>query len=224
MKTRNWFGIIIFSCFTCINVTASTVNDTTAIRATACYVADSLEISVTIIDSKLQLTALMQGLTVNIEESNNRMTFPSAPMVRHKMKRHPNEVKASFKDKENKEEIKPDLMPLIAALNDTIAFVTDGHDSTQMHAYKQFRIELDKQLSLVTFIIRIPYRYACCKTNTISIVMFSSPTYLYDKEEFTGKRRSSERSPNERGLGHASYSKNDKSRTFRIKQVVDISQ
>lgn len=220
MKTKSWFYAIILSFLTRINVSASTVNDTAAIRARACYVSDSLEISATIIDSKLQLTALMQGLTLNIEEKNNTIVFPSAPMVRHKMKRHPNEVKASFKDKDNKEEIKPDLTPLIAALNDTVAFMTDEHDSTQMRTYKQFRIELDKQRSLVTFRIKIP----CCKTETISIVISSSPDRLYDKKEFTGKRRSFEKSPDERGLGHASNFKNDKNRTFRIKQVVGISQ
>ncbi|MGN0327719.1 MAG: hypothetical protein ACI4D4_01935 [Lachnospira sp.] len=220
MKTSIRFYAILLLLFTCINTFASTVNDTTAIRVKACYEADSLEISVTIIDSKLQLTALMQGLTVNVEEFNHKAVFPSAPMVRHKMKRHPNEVKASFKDKDNKEEIKPDLAPLIAALNDTVAFVADENDSTLMRPYKQFKIELDKQQSLVSFSIRIP----CCQTEMISIVVSSSPDRLYDKQEFTGKRRSSEKNPDERGLGHASNLKNDKSRTFLIKQVVGISQ
>ena len=56
---------------------------------------DSLEFKLTSSQVETQLTFLMQGLDICVIQPDTiTLSFPSAAMVRNKVKRHPNEVKA----------------------------------------------------------------------------------------------------------------------------------
>lgn len=223
MRLRLWMGALMLLLLSAPALGARVPADTAAVKVVAGCRADSLDLCVSLLEPRMQLTALMQGLALEMEGGGCRVVFPAAPMVRHRMKRHPNEVKASFRDKERKEEIRPDLAPLISALNDTVARVTMGEDSARMRAYRHFRIALDREAAVVTFAVRLPCPRVGALPDTLAVVLSSSPAELYDQREFRGTSRSVEKGPDDRGLGHAPMVKDDRNRTFRLRRVVCLT-
>lgn len=181
-------------------------------------VNDSLEISITTYNTKYQLTSLMQGLSVCIPDAETSFMFPSASIVRSKLKRHPNEVKAMIKRDNPGQEVKPDLQPLIQALSDTTAVLTDNHNNVR-HV-RSFWFKLDKENAVLTFYVRLPLNI---DSNSVKIIISSEPGLLFDKVEFTGKRLSRESRQVKNGLGEAPMKKDVKNRMFRVEKIVKIS-
>ncbi len=180
---------------------------------------DSLTVCLISNDSKQQLAVLMQGLQVNLPSQHISVMFPSAPMVRNKMKHHPNEVKAMMRKDNANVEVKPDLLPLITALCDTTAIVTDSIGHTKSTT-RTFDINLDKVNTKISFSFSVPV--VNLDSDTMDIQVMSTPGAFSTRKEFTGKRLSKEKSPTRNGLGEASMGKDDKNRTIIFTQPVAI--
>lgn len=179
---------------------------------------DSLCVSATTSNTKIQLTALMQGLTLKVQDKGISFSFPSAPMVRSKLKRHPNEVKAMMRRDNAGEEVKPDLQPLIQALSDTVGVMVDSLN--KQYSIRSFKFLLDKENAKLTFSVKLPLTV---DKDSIELMMSSAPGNLYDRKEFTGRRLSCESSPSPNGLGEAPMKKDDRNRTFTVKKIVTLS-
>lgn len=182
---------------------------------------DTLCLSLTLHDTKEQLTSLMQGLTLSFLDQKKVLEYPSAHLVRTKLKRHPNEVKAMMRRDSIGGEVKPDLYPLVKALSDTTAVLVDSVSMTRKNI-RSFDLMLDKEHALLTYSVKLPISEMQC-TDSIAIVIMSEPGELYDKREFTGRRLSRETSPVPNGLGEASMVKGDKNRTVRIQKTIILS-
>ena len=166
---------------------------------------DSIAIKVTVYEVETQLAFLMQGMSIGFMQPDSMsFSFPSAMMVREKIRRHPNEVKASM-DKnltqgkdithDGNKIIRPDVRPLVAALNDTTATVWCKEKSCQT---QDFIIEVDTEKTMMHFIAMIPYP---TDNNTLSLRITSKSTFLGDKPEFEGTRLSKENAPSPNGMG-----------------------
>lgn len=188
---------------------------------TAANINDSLSVTLVAKDTKQQLAVLMQGLQVSIPSQNLSIMFPSAPMVRDKMKHHPNEVKATMRKDSTNVEVKPDLQPLIKALCDTSAVVIDSINNVHSTTHN-FAINLDKENTTISFSFSIPS--VEFDSDTIEIHVMSIPGNLSTRREFTGKRLSKEESPSRNGLGEASMGKDDKNRIVNFTETVIIKR
>lgn len=182
---------------------------------------DTLCLSLTLHDTKEQLTSLMQGLTLSFLSQKKVLEFPSAHLVRAKLKRHPNEVKAMMRRDSIGGEVRPDLFPLVKALSDTTAALVDNVSMARKNI-RSFGIMLDKERALLTYSAKLPVSEMGC-TDSIAVVITSDPGKLYNKKEFTGRRLSRETSPVPNGLGEASMVKGDKNRTIRIQRTIILS-
>lgn len=172
-------------------------------------------------DPKQQLSFLMQGLSVELVSDTDTIfiNFPNAMMVRDKVKRHPNEVKPTFKDDSIGEEVRPDLQPLIAALNDTTIFVKSGE---KMITSKDFTITLDRDTKSVEYSVELPVEY--CNADSVGVVITSSPYNAPQSAEFQGKRRSREIRMNPNGLGQAPSQHNSKDRVVNYYTTIAIKE
>lgn len=190
---------------------------------TSSYSNDSLTIKLVAKDTKQQLAVLMQGLHVALPSAHLSVVFPSAPMVRNKMKHHPNEVKAMMRKDSANVEVKPDLFPLIEALSDTTATVCDSIQGKKELTHN-FTIELDKENAILYFTVVVPFDLSILQdTVSIRVDVSSAPGGLSSRKEFTGSRLSKEEGPVKNGLGHASMGKDDKNRTVQFQRSVNIS-
>lgn len=207
-------------------VTAA-VPDSIDVKATEQH--DSVEIRITAYKIETQLTFLMQGLNILIEQPDTiTLSFPSAPMVKNRVKRHPNEVKAVLASQRKQREghdsinhvVRPDVLPLVAALNDTTATLT-YHGTTSAH--NGFGIDVDRENTLMVFSIKIPTSYVDTKGVSLDLCISSIPVDE-NRQEFTGKRLSDEKSPRPNGLGEGFRKGDAASRTFRKMLSVIISK
>lgn len=176
---------------------------------------------ITTFDPKQQLSFLMQGLTFGLVADTDTIfvNFPNAMMVRDKVKRHPNEVKPTFKGDSIGEEVRPDLKPLIAALNDTTIFVKRGNSRLPS---KNFTITLDRDTKSVKYSVELPVEY--CNTDSVGIVITSSPYNTPQSVEFQGKGRSRETRMNPNGLGQAPSPHNSKDRMVNYYTTIAIKE
>lgn len=179
---------------------------------------DSINITVTANNTKYQLASLMQGLTIKLPEMKTSFIFPSASMVRTKLKRHPNEVKAMMKRDSTGKEIKPDVRPLIQALTDTTGLFTDSLNN--ICQIRSFDMLLNKEDAILMFSVRLPLKL---ERDSLKIIISSEPGNLFNKKEFTGKRLSRESHQIKNGLGEAPMAKDIKNRTFCVEKYVKIS-
>ena len=188
---------------------------------------DSVEIQITVYKIETQLTFLMQGLTIIVEQFDTvTLSFPSAPMVRSKVKRHPNEVKAvlapgtlpaSGRDSIN-HVVRPDVLPLVAALNDTTATISH-HGTTE--AAHGFKIDVNRENAIMVFSIKVPACYIDTNEAKLDLFIYSVPVDG-NRQEFTGRRLSGENSPRPNGLGEGLRNGEAASRTFRKSLAVAI--
>ena len=151
---------------------------------------DSLCISLSSQCRKIQMSFLMQGVRVGFVEKHRRDTafveLPNADDVRNMIKRHPNEVKAMH-DVNGSQEVRPDLLPLVAALNSQKArLMRNGlpEDSCLHH------IAINKENGIITFVIIIPLQDAVFKGDSLVLTVCSTPKNYKDNAEFRGNRRS----------------------------------
>lgn len=166
-----------------------------------------------------QLSFLMQGLHVNLYDSASNLAieikFPNARMVRDKIKHHPNEVKAMHR--QAGDEVRPDLLPLISALNDTccIANGSNGLPICCSHA-----IALDKTNGEMTFSVNILPDSDIFLQDSVSVEILSSPIDM--KSEFEGRKLSQENQMPPGGMGQAPANGQDSNRTIRLTRKINI--
>lgn len=199
-----------------------------SIEAKVMMHADSLELQVTAYQVNNQLIFLMQGLNIDIIQPDTvNISFPSAMMVRHRVRRHPNEVKAELACCRNVHEaghdsvnkvVRPDVLPLVSALNDTIATLAHGG-----HKYvtRDFNIEVNREDAVMTFSIKINRDWLASSDGPVELYISSLPMNGC-KAEFSGHRLSNERSPSPNGLGEGLNEENAASRTIKRRLHVKI--
>lgn len=209
----------LFICFFCVSIFAIRAQVSEAdLTAQRCG-ADSIRVTYVVRDSKLQLASLMQGLKLSLNAQHQVFVFPSAAMVRSKLKHHPNEVKAMMRKDSANVEVKPDLMPLIDALSDTTALFIDSLQHSQQPS-RAFSIKLEREAGLLSYTAILPF---ISEADSISITISSTPGELSNKREFNGRRLSSELAPQPNGLGEASMGNDDKKRTLFVNKTIYIS-
>ncbi|MBO4907535.1 MAG: hypothetical protein J5486_11000 [Bacteroidaceae bacterium] len=173
------------------------------------YGNDTLTLSLATYDLPLQMTLLMQGLRITMDSTS--IEFPAAYWVRDKIQRHPNEVKPSFNGTENRGTmVRPDIVPLLSALNDTTASIVRPNGDTELsHDYK---IDVDRETGLMTF--RIRYRHTFAQKRLL-VTIYSSPEGLPMGNEFIGQQRSEEARKHPLGLGEGLQQADIGRRTIR---------
>jgi len=185
---------------------------------------DSISIKLTALKIETQLAFLMQGLNISVlQEDTLTLSFPSALVVRDRVKRHPNEVKAelsSTKDRRIGNDtinhvVRPDVQPLVAALNDTTAILK--HKGTNIYI-RSFKIEVDVEKELMTFTIHFPKKYILDNGEELCLSLSSIPNYN-NRKEFSGRRLSLEKQKNPNGLGEGIRKDDIEKRNF-YKEVV----
>ncbi len=199
------------------NVNASVGEEDMSAPAVSAQVnGDNITWTVTTTNPKHQLSFLMQGLTITAGSGSQNLTFrfPDARMVRDKVKRHPNEVKPTFTADSVGQETRPDLLPLITALNDTTATI-DGKPT------RQFNIALDRETTKLTFTATTAKGDFAGET---AVSITSAPPQQMGRE-FTGNNLSNQphQHQNPGGLGEAPQSPNDSSRNIEHKTTVIIN-
>lgn len=197
---------------------AATVPDSIDVKVREQH--DSLEIQITAYKIETQLTFLMQGLNIRVEQLDSvTLIFPSAPMVRNKVKRHPNEVKAVLESQRKRQEaghdsinhvVRPDILPLVAALNDTTATLSYHGMTDTTHGFK---IDVDRENAVMVFSIKVPTCYIDTKETKLDLCLYSIPVDE-NRQEFTGRRLSDENSPRPNGLGEGFRKGDAASRSF----------
>ena len=156
---------------------------------------DSLTINIITKDPKAQLSFLMQGMTITLCDTSLlpmiNIHFPDASIVKDKIRHHPNEVKAMLKSKE--QEVRPDLSPVIAALNNVECTATDtiGRTFDCTHI-----ISLDKELGVLSYNINVKLDI---ELDYLFIDIKSEP--ITHESEFMGTRISQENMMPANGMG-----------------------
>ena len=196
----------------------SRIPDSVAIRVTEQH--DSIALRLTAFKIETQLTFLMQGLNISIlQDDTLTVAFPSAFMVRNKVRHHPNEVKAVLASRGRSKEgndsihhvVRPDVQPLVAALNDTTATITYRGKS---RATRAFAIVVDRDHALMTFRVQVPKEHIKSPDGSVNLQLLSLPKGG-DRPEFAGRRLSGEKSPVPNGLGEGIRKEDAANRTFR---------
>lgn len=186
---------------------------------------DSISIKLTALKIETQLAFLMQGLNIYVlQEDTLALSFPSALVVRDRVKRHPNEVKAelsSTKDRRTGNDtinhvVRPDVQPLVAALNDTTAILK--HKGTNIYI-RSFKIEVDVEKELMTFTIHFPKKYILDNGEVLCLSISSIPNDN-NRKEFYGRRLSSEKQKNPNGLGEGIRKEDIEKRSFHKDVIV----
>lgn len=180
---------------------------------------DTLRITTITSVPKIQLSFLMQGLRITILDTLKHpaisISFPDAGMVRDKIKHHPNEVKAMHR--QTGDEVRPDLLPLIYALNDTCCVATsyDGQPISCSHS-----IVLDKTSGEMIFELSIIPPSSILLQDSIVVEIISSPVEI--KSEFEGQRLSQENRMPPSGMGQPPKSNKDQNRISRFCKMLQI--
>ena len=216
-RVRKKTSIISLLAMVFLRATAA-VPDSIDVKATEHR--DCIEIQITAYKIETQLTFLMQGLNIIVEQPDTlTLSFPSAPMVRNKVKRHPNEVKAVLESQRKQQEaghdsinhvVRPDILPLVVALNDTTATLSYHGMTDTTHGFK---IDVDRENAVMVFSIKVPTCYIDTKEAKLDLCVFSIPVDE-NMQEFSGRRLSGENAPRPNGLGEGIKKGDTASRTF----------
>lgn len=198
----------------------TTTSDSLSIEANS--VNDTLAIKLATNNPKVQMSFLMQGFSVHFcnEDSAKHcyVIMPNAGMVRHLLPRHPNEVKASL-TKGGVGEIRPDLQPLITALN-AVPTTLIVYDSTKIDC--KHNIALDKDKGIICFSVDIPRQYIYNTNDSLNILIESRPSKDFGHKEYSGARLSRENQMPTNGLGNAPQSATDSNRIISIKRRIMV--
>lgn len=228
MRMQRIYILISFMMAVC-HLSSQNLNPD-SVKADVESAGDSLYFKVTVYQIETQLTFLMQGLDIHVLQPDAlTMSFPSAIMVRNKVKRHPNEVKAVLASKQRQgvgrdsknHVVRPDVQPLVAALNDTTATVVyQGKNETT----RNFNIAIDRDKAIMSFSFRLNKKCFSKKHEIINLLISSIPFSMSERPEFLGKRLSGENAPRPNGLGEGIKKEDVQKRTFQKKFSVRISK
>ena len=222
---RSWYK------FSIDDVNNANLNAGPRIDVDASAKADSIVMQVTTYDIETQLTMLMQGLTLQVMQADTlTLSFPSAQMVRHKVRRHPNEVKASLSGSHQptgmgRDDIngvvRPDVQPLVAALNDTTATIGSGG---VVRPSRNFSIDVNRETAVMVFRIAVPKQAVQLHgAGMVNITLLSEPSALGPRPEFKGNRLSEENAPRPGGLGEGLRKEDMGRRTINRDFTVRVS-
>lgn len=220
--------IISALCLIATSMLSARDNADCQAEVTAKMLNDTIEICVKAYPVETQLSFLMQGLNICILAPDTlKLSFPSAPMVKHKVRRHPNEVKAELSSRHRQPKghdslnhvVRPDVLPLVTALNDTTATLTFAGRTCPT---RDFRIDVDRENAEMTFSIKVSSRYLTQKEDTVGIYVYSLPMGG-NMQEFTGRRLSGELTPSPNGLGEGLNNENAASRKFQRNMTIKIN-
>jgi len=165
------------------------------------------------------MSFLMQGIVINIKNSNNNTSiiYPNAGIVKHQVKRHPNEVKAMHHQEGN--EVRPDLFPLVTALNEVPAKIIMGDSVIGQCKHD---IKLEKKKGNICFSLFIPTSYVPFPKDSLLLDITSSMNEGSYETEFKGQRLSRENRMPPNGLGNVPVEKNIKERIIRVQKSITI--
>lgn len=175
---------------------------------------DSLTINIITKDPKMQLSFLMQGMTITLCDTLLLpiiyIHIPDASVVKDKIKRHPNEVKAMLTSEEH--EIRPDLSPLIAELNTVECKASDSMD----HFIEcKNNISLDKENGILFYNITVKSEFYL---DTLYLDLQSEP--IHHDNEFTGTRISRENMMPSNGMGQVPQNNEIPKRMVHISKFI----
>lgn len=225
---RNVRFIIVTMCVLASELLSARPSLPDSIEVKALQKDDSITLQLTAYQIETQLTFLMQGVNFTIVQPDTlTMSFPSAAMVRNKVRRHPNEVKAVLEMQRKQHPgqdsihhvVRPDVQPLIAALNDTTATICYQSDKVSTHDYQ---IYVDRESAIMTFSFKLHRNNITSIGGLIDVSVYSAPFSKSDRAEFVGKRLSEENSPHPNGLGEGMRKEDVSKRTFKKSIVVKI--
>lgn len=194
-----------------------------SIYSTAYLHRDTLQISLCTSNPKAQMSFLMQGMRINIMDSTQNniisVVLPNAGMVRNQLKHHPNEVKAMHQKEGT--EVRPDLFPLVSALNTVPAQMVVG-DSVIGRC--RHLIEIDKENASLCFSVSVPTNSLIIPYDSLLLDIASSLNKASQRVEFDGLRLSLENHMPPNGLGNAPTATNAREREIKItKKVILLS-
>jgi len=180
---------------------------------------DSLHITIATSIPKMQLSFLMQGMKITIMDTLKHQTLsvelPNARMVKNKIKHHPNEVKAMHRA--TGDEVRPDLFPLISALNDTCS-IAESNDNQVIRC--SHIIMLDKTIGEMTFDVCLLLPNSILLHDTVLVEILSSPVEV--NVEFDGRRLSQENRMPPDGMGQPPKNICDQARVIRFSEIIQI--
>lgn len=228
MRMQRYYILISFIIAAC-HLSSQNLNPD-SVKAEVESVSDSLYFKVTAFQIETQLSFLMQGVTISIIQPDTlTMSFPSAMMVRNKVKRHPNEVKAVLTSRQRQEigrdsmnhVVRPDVQPLVAALNDTTAMVYyQGKNITT----RDFNIDVDREKAIMCFAFRLNKKYFLDNNEILNLFISSKPSNNGERTEFRGKKLSGENAPRPNGLGEGIKKEDVQKRSFQKAISIRISK
>lgn len=189
---------------------------------------DSITFQLMSYQIETQLTFLMQGLNITVVQPDTLViSFPSAAMVRNKVKRHPNEVKAVLEMERKRQSgqdsinhvVRPDVQPLVAALNDTTATIIY---QSKNFSTRKYMIDVDREKAVMTFSFVVHKGYISTTDGFVTVYLFSAPSARSDRAEFAGRRLSEENSPHPNGLGEGIRKEDVSKRTFKKNLTIKV--
>lgn len=130
-------------------------------------------------------TLLMQGFQLYLYGEKTDTTivaFPSAKDVSDKISHHPGEVKATLQGEKEK---RPDMRPLVAALNKANVIVTKiGLHPVSLK--KGYEVSINPSNGVLSYSVIVPYNYIIDGGNFITL--FSRPNaVMVETGEFSGQ-------------------------------------
>lgn len=174
-------------------------------------IKDGLDFNLETSDPVALRALLMQGFRLCITKSGIddtvSLSFPSAKDVSRNIEHHPGEVKATL-DKNN--EKRPDLRPLVAALNDAEVVITDNKDNhvpLPCHS-----MEVNASTGTLAYKFIVPYDIFNPNNLGFKVTLLSQPNLsMSQKDEFKSQN-------------FVSHSKDNRPQPFGVGQENDNNQ
>lgn len=197
------FVLLITSCSTSSNISKCTVpfEDRGEITLNRSLVDDGIQLTLETSDPIALRTLLMQGFQLylyGIKTDTTIVTFPSAKDVGDKIAHHPGEVKATLQGEKEK---RPDMRPLVAALNKADAMVSKNglHPVSLQEGYE---VSINPSNGMLSYSVIVPDSYIIDGSNVVTLL--SQPDAdMVETGEFSGQyaNRSTEYRPQPFGVG-----------------------
>lgn len=192
-----------------------------SINTIAYLYQDTLQISLNTSNPKAQMSFMMQGMGINIMDLTGNsiisVILPNAGIVKSQIKHHPNEVKAMHQ--REGDEVRPDLFPLVSALNRVPAQMLAGDT---IIGQCRHLIKVDKGNGSLCFSIFIPTNNLIIHCDSLLLDIKSSLKTSYHRVEYEGLRLSQENRMPPNGLGNAPTERNAREREIRMKKKVEL--
>lgn len=183
---------------------------------------DSLHLSISTSYPRYQLSFLMQGLYVHVKKLTGDtlvyLSFPNASEVRGMIRHHPNEIKAMHHG-DGEIEIRPDLQPLVFALNTIPAKVMMRDSVIRLCTHN---IKIEKENGGLSFSVTIPTDTLLHPGDSVIVGLTSTSKQLKLVSEYDGRRLSRENRMPPHGLGSAPSIMNAIERDVRIQRRIKI--